>query len=394
MTNKKKRTFLRVLSTTAALSTFFTTVASAHGEDVKRDYHPLTVSENGAEKIDKADLVTKEAEFNYNKAKEIFKVTFDKEKKKQEDTSKLRRKDKTGRYTQDEVRKWALSMHYKAVDVDGAFGAQCVDLIMDMYNKFGAYRVGGNAIDYASNHLPKNWTRYKKGETSVKPGDILVWHWGPGDIYGHVDIAVSVKDGKIQTIGQNVGTDGSGGPGVITSRTDANLVAIIRPPYVEYDDELKDYADDWQKEDLQGSTGTYVPAATTSRQTYIAPTYDNPATKSSSNNQTAEVKQSVEKYKQEQALLKESKKQENSNNNTQNVKDFNNFNSNDKNVNNHSQSTTFPTEQFTKEKEFTIVEPKRQEPVVNNKSDSAQVVQTPPVAQNTPKVEAQPTKKA
>ena len=244
MTNKKKRTFLRVLSTTAALSMFFTTVvASAHGEDVKRDYHPLTVNENGAEKIDKADLVTKEAEFNYNKAKEIFKVTFDKEKKKQEDTSKLRRKDKTGRYTQDEVRKWALSMHHKAVDVDGAFGAQCVDLIMDMYNKFGAYRVGGNAIDYASNHLPKNWTRYKKGETSVKPGDILVWHWGPGDIYGHVDIAVSVKDGKIQTIGQNVGTDGSGGPGVITSRTDANLVAIIRPPYVEYDDELKDYAE-------------------------------------------------------------------------------------------------------------------------------------------------------
>ena len=147
MTNKKKRTFLRVLSTTAALSMFFTTVvASAHGEDVKRDYHPLTVNENGAEKIDKADLVTKEAEFNYNKAKEIFKVTFDKEKKKQEDTSKLRRKDKTGRYTQDEVRKWALSMHHKAVDVDGAFGAQCVDLIMDMYNKFGAYRVGGTLL--------------------------------------------------------------------------------------------------------------------------------------------------------------------------------------------------------------------------------------------------------
>lgn len=393
MTNKKKRTFLRVLSTTAALAMFFTTVASAHGEDVKRDYHPLIVSENGAEKIDKADLVTKEAEFNYNKAKEIFKVTFDKEKKKQEDTSKLRRKDRTGRFTQDEIRKWALSMHHKAVDVDGAFGAQCVDLIMDMYNKFGAYRVGGNAIDYASNHLPKNWTRYKKGETSVKPGDILVWHWGPGDIYGHVDVAISVKDGKIQTIGQNVGTDGSGGPGVITSRTDANLVAIIRPPYVEYDDELKDYADDWQKEDLQGSSGTYVPAATSNRQTYIAPTYDNPVTKSSSNNQTEEVKQSVEKYKQEQALLKESKKQENSNN-TQNVKDFNNFNSTDKNVNNHSQSTTFPTEQFTKEKEFTIVEPKRQEPVVNNKPDSAQVVQTPPVAQNTPKVEAQPAKKA
>lgn len=393
MTNKKKRTFLRVLSTTAALAMFFTTVASAHGEDVKRDYHPLTVSENGAEKIDKADLVTKEAEFNYNKAKEIFKVTFDKEKKKQEDTSKLRRKDRTGRFTQDEIRKWALSMHHKAVDVDGAFGAQCVDLIMDMYNKFGAYRVGGNAIDYASNHLPKNWTRYKKGETSVKPGDILVWHWGPGDIYGHVDVAISVKDGKIQTIGQNVGTDGSGGPGVITSRTDANLVAIIRPPYVEYDDELKDYADDWQKEDLQGSTGTYVPAATTSRQTYIAPTYDNPATKSSSNNQTAEVKQSVEKYKQEQALLKESKKQENSNN-TQNVKDFNNFNSTDKNVNNHSQSTPFSTEQFTKEKEFTIVEPKRQDPVVNNKTDSAQVVQAPPVAQNAPKVETQTGKKA
>ena len=143
----------------------------------------------------------------------------------------------------------------------------------------------------------------------------------------------------------------------------------------------------------RGSTGTYVPAATTNRQTYIAPTYDNPDTKTSSNNQTAEVKQSVEKYKQEQALLKESKKEEDSNNNTQNVKDFNNFNSTSKNINNYSQSTTFYPETFAKEKEFTIVEPKKQEPIVNNKSDSTQVVQTPSISQNN-KVETQSVIKA
>ena len=65
--------------------------------------------------------------------------------------------------------------------MDGMYGAQCVDLTMAYTQYFGNYRMFGNAIDYLKNPLPKGWRRYLKGETTIAPGDIAIWQWGPWD---------------------------------------------------------------------------------------------------------------------------------------------------------------------------------------------------------------------
>lgn len=62
------------------------------------------------------------------------------------------------------------------VDVDGAYGCQCVDLVMGYYQFLG-YRnyAHGNGKDYAKNALPAGWTRISKPKlTDIKAGDIVV----------------------------------------------------------------------------------------------------------------------------------------------------------------------------------------------------------------------------
>lgn len=119
------------------------------------------------------------------------------------------------------------------IDVDGYYGAQCVDLAMHVCEKFWGYRTFGNAIDYTSNKLPSGFTRYSKGQTSPQAGDILVWKWGSWDVYGHIGVCVAVNGRNITSVEQNV--DGSnltrGGVARLRTRTDDCLVAILRPPF-------------------------------------------------------------------------------------------------------------------------------------------------------------------
>lgn len=120
------------------------------------------------------------------------------------------------------------------VDQDGYYGAQCVDLIMHVNQKYFSMRTWGNAIDYASNAMPSGFKRYSKGQTNPQPGDILVWNWGSWDIYGHIGICTAFDGVNITSVEQNV--DGGptsltyGGPARYRTRNDACLVAILRPP--------------------------------------------------------------------------------------------------------------------------------------------------------------------
>ncbi len=86
---------------------------------------------------------------------------------------------------QDKAIAWAKSQVGKAIDYDGAYGAQCVDLIKAYYKYLGVSPVTGNGCDYATNSLPSGWTR-TKGATPQK-GDVLVFTGGSGG-YGHVAI--------------------------------------------------------------------------------------------------------------------------------------------------------------------------------------------------------------
>ena len=56
--------------------------------------------------------------------------------------------------TQLEMINWAKAQENKWIDVDGAYGAQCVDLAMKYCQVFGGMIPHGNAIDYLSNAIP------------------------------------------------------------------------------------------------------------------------------------------------------------------------------------------------------------------------------------------------
>lgn len=104
------------------------------------------------------------------------------------------------------------------VDVDGAYGCQCVDLVMGYYQFLGCRSYAkGNGKDYAKNALPAGWTRISKPKlTDIKAGDIVVWGAGAAlttsggkahATYGHVGLVL--KDGTrkgfttVETRGSN-----------------------------------------------------------------------------------------------------------------------------------------------------------------------------------------------
>lgn len=148
---------------------------------------------------------------------------------------------------------WAKNNVYKWIDMDGMYGAQCVDLIMAYVKTFANFQIYGNAIDYLTNSIPSGWKRYYKGDTNIAPGDIAIWHWGSWDKYGHVGIVIEVNNGLITSVEQNVdGSPEQGGVARIMSRDDTCLAGFIRPSY--------DSNEDWTRVDENGKFTVTVPA--------------------------------------------------------------------------------------------------------------------------------------
>lgn len=78
----------------------------------------------------------------------------------------------------------------KYLDFDGAYGAQCVDLIQFWCKANGWPTFSGNAINIFGQH-PSIFDSIKNTPTGIpQPGDILVWGTGLGP-YGHTAIFIS-----------------------------------------------------------------------------------------------------------------------------------------------------------------------------------------------------------
>ena len=92
----------------------------------------------------------------------------------------------TNGHTQADAIAWVQAQVGRSLDYDGAYGAQCVDLIAYYYQYLGATTPGGNGCDYATNALPTGWTRIRSA--SPQMGDILVYHATVDNPYGHVGI--------------------------------------------------------------------------------------------------------------------------------------------------------------------------------------------------------------
>lgn len=109
-------------------------------------------------------------------------------------------------HTQSEAVAWAQSQLGKALDYDGVYGAQCVDLICYYYQYLGTTSPGGNAEAYRRNSLPGGWTRVYG---NYQPGDIAVWKpsYSYGSystsVYGHVGIVTSADSVGFNAVNQN-----------------------------------------------------------------------------------------------------------------------------------------------------------------------------------------------
>lgn len=89
-------------------------------------------------------------------------------------------------HTQAEAVAWVQSKVGTAIDYDGYYGAQCVDLIMAYYAYLGVSPSSGNGKDYATNTLPSGWQRFQGAQPQA--GDILVFNGSDSNPYGHVAI--------------------------------------------------------------------------------------------------------------------------------------------------------------------------------------------------------------
>lgn len=121
------------------------------------------------------------------------------------------------------------------VDVDGAAGVQCVDLIKGYYKYLGVSAVKGNATDYQTNALPSGW---KRVYSNPKPGDVIVWAGSTKinanytlSVYGHIGIVVSVSGNNLKTVETNA--DGVVSYAQKVSRDATYAACFIRPNFTD-----------------------------------------------------------------------------------------------------------------------------------------------------------------
>lgn len=102
---------------------------------------------------------------------------------------------------------WLAEVQGRAIDLDGAYGAQCMDLVNDYLDQVADVpHVAGNAIDLPRN--PPHGFRWVANAPSNAPrwGDILVWgqnaRAGTGP-YGHTAVAVLADSAHLVSTDQN-----------------------------------------------------------------------------------------------------------------------------------------------------------------------------------------------
>lgn len=142
--------------------------------------------------------------------------------------------------TQADAVNWACARGNEnwCVDVDGAYGCQCVDLILAYYKYLAGYTASGNAKDYTWNALPGGWTRVY---SNPQPGDVVVWNAGArlgapplkteyaNSSYGHIGIIWQVNaSGSISTIETNTYNSVAAG---YRERSTSNVACYIRPDF-------------------------------------------------------------------------------------------------------------------------------------------------------------------
>ena len=124
----------------------------------------------------------------------------------------------------------------KGVDADGWYGTQCMDLTVDVMQRFFGWRPYGNAIALVDQPLPAGFQRIRTtSSTQIKAGDVLVWGLGYYAQYGHTAIATEDgrADGTFVSVDQNWNNPSLevGSPAAPIHHNMDGVFGVIRPPY-------------------------------------------------------------------------------------------------------------------------------------------------------------------
>ena len=92
-----------------------------------------------------------------------------------------------------------------AIDADGAFGAQCVDLAKRYASELFGVNINGNGNQWFANGAASGaFTQISKNAAPLK-GDIACWNAVYGGGYGHVALVIADSGGSIRVLTQNPG---------------------------------------------------------------------------------------------------------------------------------------------------------------------------------------------
>lgn len=135
-----------------------------------------------------------------------------------------------------QVAAYVNSLVGKGVDMDGAYGYQCMDLTIHIMKKYFGWWPTGNAIHLKSQAIPAGFKRMAISHASqIRQGDVLIWAHGAYAAYGHTAIATENgrANNRFVSVDQNwVNSNLSRGSVAAPVLHDMTGVwGVIRPPY-------------------------------------------------------------------------------------------------------------------------------------------------------------------
>lgn len=119
-----------------------------------------------------------------------------------------------------------MANRHTGVDIDGAYGMQCVDLPNALAQWFFGRRMPGNGIDMLAAGRGNGWAVLPGSQCA--PGDIFCKS-EPNHGYGHTGLIISRNGNSVRTIEQNYA--GVGACQYITRNIDGSWLGVTRPPY-------------------------------------------------------------------------------------------------------------------------------------------------------------------
>lgn len=135
---------------------------------------------------------------------------------------------------QQKVKDWIAKNTGKWIDVDGMYGAQCMDLVVRYGLDFWNFQFTGNAENLRHQTLPAGFQRIQNSAGFVPQlGDIFIWY-GSAHPYGHTGIIIDADLNGYNCLNQNTaGTQGGAGSEAVVSHYNYSagpFWGVVRPP--------------------------------------------------------------------------------------------------------------------------------------------------------------------